>query len=436
MKSGGAKGNFFTPNIDYIVAFAKNINSTEFFRTIITQDQIDSYYNKIQTDGIRKGERYGEERVYKASLDARANQRYWIECPDGTFVIPPGNTYPKTIKHGEKIKPNSEDGVWKWIFATYKKEYEDGNIIFKETSTSALIDQNGKSSKWNPYNKLWLNDQMEKGKVPGNFIDTYENRQSAAELQELNIPFDFAKPVNLLKYLIEIARTEDDDIILDFFAGSGSLAHAVLKRNINNLTKCRFICVQLPELCNEKSEAYKAGYQTIADIAKERIRRAGNKIMEEINVEKEKKKGQIDFESDKEEPKIDLGFKVLKLSDSNFKQWQQIIGKDAKALEEQMKLFVDPVSETATIENMVYELLLKSGKDINSRIEHKVEYYCINGNELVFMLEKATQEIVNLVLKEQPQKVIALDRLFKGNDQLKTNTVLQMKDAGVEFKTI
>lgn len=134
--------------------------------------------------------------------------------------------------------------------------------------------------------------------------------------------------------------------------------------------------------------------------------------------------------------KADLGLKVLKLSDSNFKQWQQLTGKDAKALEEQMKLFVDPVSKDATTVNMVYELLLKSGKDLNSKIEHKDNYYCINGNELVMMLEKATQEIVDAGLKEQPQKVIALDRLFKDNDQLKTNTALQMKDAGIEFKTI
>ena len=132
----------------------------------------------------------------------------------------------------------------------------------------------------------------------------------------------------------------------------------------------------------------------------------------------------------------DLGFKVLKLEDSNFKQWQQIEGKDAKALAEQMKLFVDPVSESATIENMVYEFLLKSGKDLNSKIEKKDSFFKINGTELVLLLEKATQEIIDAVIAEKPTKVIALDKLFKGNDQLKTNTVLQMKDAGIEFKTI
>ncbi|MFW6352606.1 MAG: site-specific DNA-methyltransferase, partial [Bacteroidota bacterium] len=187
---------------------------------------------------------------------------------------------------------------------------------------------------------------------------------------------------------------------------------------------------------DEKSEAFKAGYKTIADIAKERIRRAGKKITEEMQTENEKKKGELNFDQSNKEKQVDTGFKVLKLADSNFKQWQQIEGKDAKALEEQMKLFVDPVSEKATTENMVYELLLKSGKDLNSEIIHKEGYYCINGNEMVLMLEKATQDIVDAILKEKPQKVIALDRLFKGNDQLKTNTALQMKDAGVEFKTI
>ena len=124
------------------------------------------------------------------------------------------------------------------------------------------------------------------------------------------------------------------------------------------------------------------------------------------------------------------------MDDSNFKQWQQIEGKDAKALEEQMKLFIDPVSASATTENMVYELLLKSGKDLNSKIELNDGYYLINSNELALVSEKVDQSIVTEVMSEYPKKVIALDKLFKGNDQLKTNTVLQMKDAGIEFKTI
>ena len=101
-----------------------------------------------------------------------------------------------------------------------------------------------------------------------------------------------------------------------------------------------------------------------------------------------------------------------------------------------MKLFVDPVAKNATTENMVYELLLKSGKDLNSTIEAKNGFYAINEAELILVLEIANQEIIDAVISSKPQKVIALDKLFKGNDQLKTNASLQMKDAGIEFKTI
>lgn len=265
--------------------------------------------------------------------------------------------------------------------------------------------------------------------------------------------FDNPKPIELLKELIDFS-SNSNDMILDFFAGSGTTAHAVMDLNKEDGGNRKYICVQLPELCDEKSEAFKAGFKTIADISKERIRRAGIKIHQETETEIKKiesdiKKLQGEIPTEETQTEIenlkikmeqlktqDFGFKVLKLEESNFKQWKQINNKDLNALEEQMKLFVDPVSETATVENMVYELLLKSGKDLNSPIEKNDGYFLINGNELALILEKVSQELITEVMCEYPKKVIALDKLFKGNDQLKTNTVLQMKDAGIEFKTI
>lgn len=248
--------------------------------------------------------------------------------------------------------------------------------------------------------------------------------------------FDSPKPVRLLKRLLTLANLDKDSIIFDFFAGSGTTAHAVMQLNEEDKSNRKFICVQLPELCEEKSEAYKAGYKTIAEISKERIRRAGTKIRKEIEMEQAKQKGQLSFDEEQTVTMPDLGVKVFKLSDSNFKQWRDIKGSDKEEWQQQILDFLDPVTENATIDNMVYELLLKSGKDLNSVIEQKEGYYLINGNELILMLESATQDVVNSVLAEHPDKVIALDRLFEGNDQLKTNTVLQMRDAGIEFKTI
>lgn len=247
--------------------------------------------------------------------------------------------------------------------------------------------------------------------------------------------FETPKPTTLVAHLINICNVDDGEIVLDFFAGSAPTAHAamLLNRDGNNR---KYICVQMDELCEENSEAYKAGYKNIAEVSKERIRRAGAKIREEVEIEQAKQKGQLSFEEEQIVTMPDIGFKVFKLSDSNFKQWRDINGSDKEEWQQQILDFLDPVTENATIDNMVYELLLKSGKDLNSVIERKGGYYLINGNKLILMLESATQDVVNSVLSEHPDKVIALDRLFEGNDQLKTNTVLQMRDAGIDFKTI
>lgn len=336
----------------------------------------------------------------------------------------------KDDNHTLEIFPDTTEGVKTcWTWGKSKVENEKHLLIAEKSGEGwrihrkdYLVKENGETARTLP-KSIWLDKE----------INNDYGKQEIKNLFGKNV-MSFPKSPHLVKKLIQFS-TFSDSIILDFFAGSGTTAHAIMDLNKEDKGNRKFICIQLPEKCDEKSEAFNEGYLTIAEIAKERIRKASIKIQEEIESENQKKKGQLDFEQEEELP-IDLGFKVLKLEDSNFKQWQQIEGKDAKALAEQMKLFVDPVSESATIENMVYELLLKSGKDLNSLIEKKESYYKINGNELILLLEKATQEIIDNVIAEKPIKVIALDKLFKGNDQLKTNTVLQMKDAGIEFKTI
>lgn len=245
MKSGGAKGHYYTPSLDYILTYAKNIDLLPYFRAVMTQQQIDVFYKFTQKDGPRKGEKYGEERLFKSSLEARANQRYYIQCPDGTFAIPPGETTPDELKEGLIVTPLKTDKVWKWIYPRYKQEFDAGNIVFKRTNTSGLIDEYGNQCKWNIYNKLWLIEQQEKGVVPSNLILDYENRQSAAELKKLNLNFNYAKPVRLIEYLMTISKMNKDAIILDSFAGSGTTAHAVLNMNRADGGNRRFILVEM-----------------------------------------------------------------------------------------------------------------------------------------------------------------------------------------------
>jgi adenine-specific DNA-methyltransferase len=262
-------------------------------------------------------------------------------------------------------------------------------------------------------------------------LNTVYNTQGTREVRTIfedKEYFDFPKPKDLIKLLIQqgASSTDEENTVLDFFSGSGTTAHAVMELNKEEEIERKFICVQLPENCIEKSEAFKAGYRTIAEVAKERIKRAAKLISED-------KQKELDFHPDK---KIDLGFKVFKLSDSNFKLWKQQGIESAEELEKQMELFTDPVSKKALNDFMVYELLIKSGFDLNSQIKHKDAIYYINSNEMVILLESVSKDIINNVIKANPTKVLALDKLFEGNDQLKTNTALQMKDSGIDFKTI
>ena len=413
---------WFTDNHDHILLYAKSKIDFDLIPLPRTEKQ-NKYYVNDDNDG--KGLWRTDNILVKSYT---ANRVFPITNPNTKedFYPPKGR-------------------CWRYAKDTIDKMLSENRLYF------------GKDGKGAPQVKRYLNE-VKQGVTPLTIWlrdEVGDNQEGKNELNDLfDIPtFDTPKVVRLIKRMLQLS-TKDNDIVLDFFTGSGTTAHAVMALNAEDGGNRKCISVQLPEECDEKSEAYKAGYKTIADIAKERIRRAGKKIAEELKQQIDDLKAKIkklESELPTEETKVeieslktkidelkkqDLGFKVLKLADSNFKQWQQITGKDKQALEEQMKLFVDPVAKNATTENMVYELLLKSGKDLNSTIEAKDGFYAINETELILVLEKANQEIIDAVIASKPQKVIALDKLFKGNDQLKTNASLQMKDAGIEFKTI
>lgn len=429
-RSNNAK--LMTASTEHILFYRKS-PSINVLREVRAEDKQDGYSNP---DNDPRGIWTSVSFVNQVTKEARPNLSYTIVNPNtGEEINHPTNAW-KVSK--EKYLEFSKENRLHWG-ADGKAKYPRIKRFFSE---------------------------LDEGMVPINFWKFSEagtvdmGTKEVKELMNFDA-FTFPKPTLLIKKMLSLFNPEEileqkdkEDIILDFFAGSGTTAHAVMDLNREDGGNRKFICVQLPEICEEKGEAWNAGYKTIAKVSKERIRKAILKIQEKIETEIKKidlkiKELQSELPTEETKEEIEnlrtktkqlkeqiLGFKVLKLNDSNFKQWQQIEGKDAKALAEQMKLFVDPVSETATIENMVYELLLKSGKDLNSTIEKNDGYFLINGNEMALILEKVSQEIITEVMSEYPKKVIALDKLFKGNDQLKTNTVLQMKDAGIEFKTI
>mgnify|MGYP002982338876 CR=1 FL=1 len=407
MKSGGAKGQFYTPNIDYVLVYAKNISNAEFFRSDFSDEQIDRFYNRTETSGKRTGEKYGIERLYKASLDARPNQRYYIECPDGEFVIPPGVHFPDCCVEGEKVIPTSEDHVWKWTYDRYKSEKEAGNIVFIKSDQTSLVTATNTQATWNIYNK-WLNEQKEKGVVPGNFIAGFENRQSAVEMKKLDIPFDYAKPVRLLIYLIKLCTKKKDCTILDFFSGSATTAHAVMKLNADDSGHRKFIMVQLPEKTDEKSEAYKAGYKNICEIGKERIRRAGRKIKEDAG---------LTAPAD-----LDIGFRCLRLDESNMKP---VYYTPDEVGQQDLFSLVDNVKEDRTPEDLLFQVMLDLGVLLSSSIEvkeiaGKKVFNVADGFLLACFDHDVTEETVKAIAQMKPYYAVFRDSSM-ANDSVATN---------------
>ncbi|OXB92609.1 site-specific DNA-methyltransferase [Parageobacillus galactosidasius] len=232
-KTASDLGNFFAPSIDFILCYAKNKEKLQSF----TDEVDESLYTKIETEGPRKGERYRDDiALYQSSLtDIRKNQKYFIECPDGSKVIPPCSILDEIQRPG--------DGRWRWTKETYEKNKH--LLVFKKTKTSPLLNEKGERAEWNVYTKSYLKDRQEKGTRPRNFLDQFINRKGADLLKKMNISFGYPKPVELVKYLIKISNTDENAVILDFFAGSGTTAHAVINLNRETGSNRKYVLVEM-----------------------------------------------------------------------------------------------------------------------------------------------------------------------------------------------
>ncbi len=389
---------------EYILAYAREFTADTIFNLPMTQDALNRYKNP---DNDPRGPWKSDPATAQAGHGTKS-QFYLLIAPDGK-------------------KHSLQSGrCWLYTEDVMKTAIEDNRIWFG-------IDGNGV-----PRIKTFLNEK-ERSLTPesiffANHVSTNEEAKNALKrLFDGVAIFETPKPVGLVKELIKISTK--DGIIFDFFTGSATTAQAVMELNKEDGGNRKFILVQLPEPCDENSEAYKAGYKTIAEIGKERIRRVIRKIEQQQAEEAKKKAGQLDFGDAEEIPPLDLGFKSFRLAPSNFKIWRSD-DINEENLEEQLEMFTNPVREGSLEENMLYELMLKAGYQPTDKVQKIGNFYSICNNELIIALESMDEKTAEEILALHPLKVITLDILFKDNDQLKTNTVLQMKDAGVKFKTI
>lgn len=337
----------------------------------------------------------------------------WKADPFDAPNIRPNLTY-------EIINPKTSEGYWPpkgrcWRTdeKTYLKLLKDNRIIF------------GKSGESRPQLKVFYDEKKLFGSVENSWFDGAKVGTATHGTKELqNIfdgisYFDTPKPTKLIKKILELT-TRESDIVLDFFAGSSTTADAIMQQNSLDNGNRKFILVQIPENIDEKSEAFKAGYKNICEIGKERIRRAGDKIVEE-NKDKE---GIND---------LDIGFKVFKLDTSNIKPWNPDYNNIEITLEDILDNFVPGRTE----EDVVYEIMLKYGVDLTYPIEVREvngkNVFSIGFGALIICLDdEVTLDVVNGIvdlkneLEPETTRVVFKDNGFK-TDSVKTNTIEILK---------
>ncbi|HDR8412843.1 TPA: site-specific DNA-methyltransferase [Bacillus cereus] len=320
----------------------------------------------------------------------------------------------KSDEYNIEVYPFNSSGIescWRW-----GKTLSNDNIR-TNTLMSNLVAKRKNDGNYNIYEKYRKSTYK-----PKSIWDDigFITEKGTVELGKIGLSsyFDFPKPIDLLKQALLIG-TNKDDIILDFFSGSGTTAHAVMQLNSEDEGYRRFIMVQLPELMDEKSVAFKDGFKNICDVGKERIRRAGGKIVEE----NKDKKG---IEN------LDIGFRVFKLDETNLKLWDE----ESINLEKNLLDLVEPVKEGRSQEDVVYEILLKYGIELTVPIEEtkiagKNIYFVGMGYLLICLERDLTLEHIEEMAKQKPARIVFYDEGFK-DDTVRTNAQQILKRYGVE----
>lgn len=385
---------YFSLNHEQILCYSKNKNLFERILLPMTEEQKSRYKNPdndprgLWTSGDISVSRITERDIYP------------IITPSGREIWPPSG---RSWRHS---KENLEEMI------------KDNRIWFGEDGNNV------------PRIKRFLSE-IQQGIVPISlwyYTEVGHTQEASKEVKEIFDDkkfFDYPKPVKLIKKMLLISSKEND-IILDFFSGSATTAHAVMQLNAEDGGNRKYIMVQLPEVCDEKSEAYKAGYKNICEIGKERIRRAGEKIKSDETLPAENRE------------KLGIGFKVFKLDSSNIKEWDS----ETENLEQSLFDSIDNIKSDRTSLDILYEILLKYGLDLNVPIVENKYFYSIGGGTLLINLDKEIDmEVIDSICEEY-KTLLEIDEDFKttvvlrdssfANDVDKTNAMKKLEQVGIK----
>lgn len=376
-------------------------------------------------EGFRKSRGNDWEQIHKDALEwynqfpeanpITASRHYnWMDDNGVYFadnISKPANGYYYDIIHPITKAPcKKPSGGWRFVQETMERKIKNNEIHFGKDHTTV---PNNKTYLKNTESQSFGSVKFKDGRVASNLLYNLMEEEC----------FTNPKDPEFLGQIFKAIGLENGDYVLDFFAGSGSTGQAVLDLNLKDGLSRKFILVQLPERIEHKI------YSTIADITKERIRRVIKKIKGENS--------QISMIGNNS---IDLGFKVFKLAESNFKTWEQ--HSSSEQLESQLDLHIDHVKNNRTAEDILFEILMKSGFPIATKIEiqnfSKQIVYSIAGGMLLICLEESLSlDLIKYIADQKPERVICLDQGFANNDQLKANTVQIFRIKGItSFKTV
>ena len=369
---------FLSSKHDHMLMWSKNINILYLNKLKI--DDLPKHYNKIDEDGRYYYLKPLRSMGQNDAQEDRPSLYYGITAPNGDLVFP--------------VRADGSNGRWRW----------SKNKVAEENKRIEWVKA---KSGWSVYYKVYADEQMERHPETIWYnSEVGSNRTSIAEIKSLfdnKKSFDTPKPLNLIKRIIQIAMNRDS-LAIDFFSGSATTAHAVMQQNAEDGGNRKFIMVQLPEITADKSEAKKAGYNTICDIGEERIRRAGKKIKEETGKD------------------IDYGFRVFTVDSSNMKD----VYYNPQALkQEQISLYADNIKEDRIPEDLLFQVMLDLGVFLSSPIEEKEiagkKVFSVDGGYLIACFDTdVTEEVVTAIAKEKPFYAVFRDSSM-ANDSVMTN---------------
>ena len=391
-KEGGGSSDtkYFRIKHEHILCFSKNLEVVEVLGTEITNsDRYKETDRHLEIRGPYYLQKLGMGSIqYSESLD------YPIETPDGSYVTPKDNN-------------SGRKACWRWSKQKFVWGIENDYVVIKKDSKGI----------WTVYTKQYLkydNDgnHIARTQRPFGIIDRFSSTQASKLLENLNLGnyFQYTKPYELIIYLIERIISQHE-IILDFFSGSATTAHAVMQLNANDGGNRKFIMVQLPEPCDENSEAFKTGYKTIAEIGKERIRRAGNIIIEELK----KKDQQLDLGEEPVDPnRLDIGFRVYKTDTSNLKD---VFYHPSELDQGMLSSLESNIKEDRTPEDLLTQVLLDLGLELTLPIETKQMFgntvYIVQTNALITCFDENVDfRIADQIADLKPLRVVFRDASF------------------------